>query len=53
MLNSSDCFNTHNVQDNFAGTQEFVDSIQKPDTYETTIDKSSRSGISISYKKGN
>ena len=47
------CFTAHNVRNNFGGTKDFVDYVKKLDNYETTIDKSSRSGISISYKKGN
>ena len=47
------CFTAHNVRNNFGGTKDFVDYVKKLDNYETTIDKSSRSGISISYKKTN
>ena len=47
------CFTAHNVRNNFGGTKEFVDYVEKLDNYATTIDKSSRSGISISYKKSN
>lgn len=45
------CFTAHNVRNNFGGTKEFVDYIMALDGYETTIDKTSRSGISISYKR--
>ena len=47
------CFTAHNVRNNFGGTKEFVDYVKKLDNYETTIDKLSRSGISISYKMSN
>ena len=47
------CFTAHNVRNNYGGTKEFDETIEKPDNYVTTIDKSSRSGISISYKKSN
>ena len=47
------CFTAHNVRNNFGGTKDFVDYVKKLDNYETAIDKSSRSGISISYKKSN
>ena len=47
------CFTAHNVRNNYGGTKDFVDYVEKLDNYETTIDKSSRSGISISYKKSN
>lgn len=45
------CFTAHNVRNNYGGTKEFVDYITALDNYETTIDKTSRSGISISYKR--
>ena len=47
------CFTAHNVRNNYGGTKDFVDYVKKLDNYETTIDKSSRAGISISYKKSN
>ena len=47
------CFTAHNVRNNFGGTKEFVDYVKKLENYETTINKASRAGISISYKKGN
>ena len=47
------CFTAHNVRNNYGGTKDFVDYVKKLDNYETTIDKSSRSGIFISYKKSN
>lgn len=50
-LISGGCFTAHNVRNNYAGTREFVDYITGLKNYETTIDKTSRSGISISYKK--
>lgn len=50
-LKSGGCFTAHNVRNNFGGTKEFVDYISALKNYETTIDKTSRSGISISYKK--
>ena len=45
------CFTAHNVIDAFGGVKEFLDYIKSLPNYETTIDRSSRSGISISYKK--
>jgi predicted O-methyltransferase YrrM len=45
------CFTAHNVIDDFGGTKEFLDYIRGLPTYQTTIDRSSSSGISISYKK--
>jgi caffeoyl-CoA O-methyltransferase len=45
------CFTAHNVRDGFGGTKEFLDYIRSLPNYQTTIDRSSSSGISISYKK--
>ena len=47
------CFTAHNVMDGFRDVKEFLDYIRSLPNYETTIDRSSRSGISISYKKSN
>ena len=47
------CFTAHNVTDGFGDVREFLDYIRSLPNYETTIDRSSRSGISISYKKSN
>ncbi len=45
------CFTAHNVLNTFAGAQDFLKFIKSLPNYETTIDRSSSSGISISYKK--
>jgi caffeoyl-CoA O-methyltransferase len=45
------CFTAHNVTDGFGGIKEFLDYIRSLPYYQTTIDRSSSSGISISYKK--
>jgi predicted O-methyltransferase YrrM len=45
------CFTTHNVTDSFGGIKEFLDYVRSLPNYQTTIDRSSSSGISISYKK--
>jgi caffeoyl-CoA O-methyltransferase len=45
------CFTAHNVTDGFGGTKEFLAYIRSFPNYQTTIDRSSSSGISISYKK--
>ena len=47
------CFTAHNVIDGFDGIKEFLDYIRSLPNYQTTIDRSSSSGISISYKKSN
>jgi len=49
-LKPGGCFTAHNVLNGYGGTQEFVDYVRSLDNYTTTIDKSSSSGISISYK---
>ena len=45
------CFTAHNVLNNFGGTKAFLDYVGSLKNYETTIDRSSRSGISVSYKR--
>jgi caffeoyl-CoA O-methyltransferase len=45
------CFTAHNVTDGFGGIKEFLDYIRSLPNYQTIIDRSSSSGISISYKK--
>jgi predicted O-methyltransferase YrrM len=45
------CFTAHNVTDPFGGISEFLDYVRSLPNYKTTIDRSSHSGISISYKK--
>ncbi len=45
------CFTAHNVSDGFGGIKEFLDYVRSLPNYQTTIDRSSSSGISISYKK--
>ena len=45
------CFTAHNVSNSYGGAGEFVKYIEKLPNYKTTIDTSSSSGISTSYKK--
>jgi len=45
------CFTAHNVTNGFGDIKEFLDYIRSLSNYQTTIDRSSSSGISISYKK--
>ena len=45
------CFTAHNVRNAYGGIKDFLDYVQEHPNMETTIDKTSRSGISISYKK--
>jgi len=47
------CFTARNAIDGFTDVKQFLDYIRSLPNYETTIDRSSRSGISISYKKSN
>ena len=45
------CFTAHNVRNNFGGIREFIEYVQQQDNYDTSINKTSSSGISISYKR--
>jgi hypothetical protein len=47
------CFTAHNVTDGFGDVKRFLNYVRSLPSYETTIDRSSSSGISISYKKAN
>jgi caffeoyl-CoA O-methyltransferase len=45
------CFTAHNVSYAYGGIKEFLDYVRRLPNFQTTIDRSSSSGISISYKK--
>ncbi len=45
------CFTTHNVTDGLADS-DFLNYVKTHPNYKTTIDRSSRAGIMISYKEG-
>ncbi len=45
------CFTAHNVTNSGRDVKKFLDYVRSLPNYETTIDRSSSSGISISYKK--
>jgi predicted O-methyltransferase YrrM len=47
------CFTAHNVTDGFGDVKRFLNYVRSLPNYQTTIDRSSSSGISISYKKAN
>jgi len=47
------CFTADNVTDGFRDVKEFLDYVRSLPNYKTTIERSSPSGISISYKKSN
>jgi caffeoyl-CoA O-methyltransferase len=49
-LKSGGCFTTHNVADGLA-SDEFLNFVKSNSGYTTTIDKTSRAGIMISFKK--
>jgi predicted O-methyltransferase YrrM len=51
-IRTGGCFTAHNVRNNYGGTREFLQYIMAQKNYETTVDKTSRSGISVSYKRG-
>lgn len=44
-------FTAHNVLQRLSGIQEYLNVVRSHPDYETTVDKSSSSGISISHKK--
>ena len=44
------CFTAHNVLDGLSGISAFLDYVRSRPNYETTIDRTSRSGISVSCK---
>ena len=44
------CFTAHNTAMRTSGISEFLDYVESLKNYQTTIDRNSRSGISISYK---
>lgn len=46
------CFTAHNTAMRTSGIAEFLDYVENLKNYNTTIDKTSRAGISISYKIG-
>ncbi len=50
-LKKGGCFTAHNVLNGFGGIREFLDYIQSRTDYTTRIDRTSSSGISISFKK--
>jgi len=44
------CFTAHNVANHWSGIREFLDYVRSLPNFQTTIDRSSSAGISISYK---
>ena len=46
------CFTAHNTSMRASGINEFLEHVEGLKNYKTTYDKTSRSGISISYKTG-
>lgn len=50
-LQPGGCFTAHNVRNAYGGIKDFLDYVRLQPDMQTTIDKTSRSGISISYKK--
>lgn len=50
-LKQGGCFTAHNVLQNQRGIAEYLDYVNSLSSYTTTMDRSSSSGISISYKK--
>jgi len=50
-LEPGGCFTAHNVRNAYGGIKDFLDYVQAKSDMVTTIDNTSRAGISISYKK--
>ena len=50
-LEVNGCFTAHNVTMRNPGIKEFLDYLRTVPNLETTIDRSSRAGLSISYKR--
>lgn len=50
-LTDGGCFTAHNVTNSLAGIREFLDYLKTIPNMETTIEKSSSSGISVSYNR--
>lgn len=46
------CFTAHNVSHPYGDIKRFLEYVRSLPQYETTIDRTSSSGISISYKRG-
>lgn len=51
-LDVGGCFTAHNVLNRMSGISEFLEELENTPDLETEIVRSSRSGISVSYKKG-
>ncbi len=49
-LAAGGCFTAHNVLDGFAGVDAFLDYVRACPNYTTTIERTSRSGISVSCR---
>ncbi len=49
-LKSGGCFTAHNVSNRMSGIKEFLDYVESLPDMKTTINRSSSSGVSISYK---
>jgi len=49
-LTAGGCFTAHNVLDGFAGAEAFLAYVKRQPRYTTTVDRTSRAGISISCK---
>ena len=49
-LAAGGCFTAHNVLDGFAGVDSFLEYVRARSNYRTTIERTSRSGISVSCK---
>jgi predicted O-methyltransferase YrrM len=50
-LNVGGCFTAHNVLNGFGGTEDYMKYVKSLPNYETSVNRSSSSGVSISYKR--
>src|SRR5690606_17680314 len=50
-LKQGGCFTAHNVLQKISGISEYLDYVKSRSGYKTTIDRSSGSGIAVSFKK--
>src|SRR5690606_18452000 len=50
-LKKGGCFTAHNVLQNMRGIPEYMDFVNNHPDYQSTVDRTSSSGIAISFKK--
>jgi len=50
-MSTGGCFTAHNATTRMSGIREFLDYLKKVPNFETTIERKTTTGISVSYKK--